>query len=66
MSFQDPQEPLVQQSSVLHRPAEIVAMWSVEDGIRRAGSGEDGGGGCGEGGIVGCWIQNNDREKKNG
>ena len=28
-------------------------MWSVEDGVRRAGSGEDGGGECGEGGVVG-------------
>ena len=35
------------------RPAEIVAAWSVEDGVSRAGSGEDGGGGCGEGGVVG-------------
>ena len=45
------------------RAAEIVAAWSVEDGVHSAGSGEDGGGGCGEGGDVG-WIQNNDRTEK--
>ena len=33
----------------------IVAAWSVEDGVRRAGSGEDGGGECGEGGVV-MWM----------
>ena len=32
--------------------AEIVAALSVEDGVRSAGSGEYGGGGCGEGGVV--------------
>ena len=60
------QEPLLQQSCVLPlmaRATEIVAAWSVEDGVRSAGSGEDGGGGCGEGGVVGL-IQNNDRTEK--
>ena len=42
------------------RAAEIVAAWSVEDGVRSAGSGEDGGGGCG---VVGL-VQNNDRTEK--
>ena len=46
------------------RAAEIVAAWSVEDGVRSAGSGEDGGGGCGEGGVVVGLIQNNDRTEK--
>ena len=46
------------------RAAEIVAAWSVEDGVRSAGSGEDGGGGCGEGGVVVGLIQNNDKEKR--
>ena len=56
------QEPLLQQSCVLPlmaRAAEIIAAWSVEDGVRSAGSGEDGG----EGGVVGL-IQNNDRTEK--
>ena len=39
----------------LTRPAEIVAAWSVQDSVRRAGSGEDGGGECGEGGVV-VWM----------
>ena len=65
--MQAPQEPLLQQSCVLPwmaRAAEIVAAWSVEDGVRSAGSGEDGGGGCGEGGVVVGLIQNNDRTEK--
>ena len=65
-SVQALQEPLLQQSCLLPWmafAAEIVAAWSVEDGVRSAGSGEDGGGGCGEGGVVGL-IQNNDRTEK--
>ena len=61
-----PQEPSVHNPASLTRPAEIVAAWSVEDGVRvvwevakmvvvvvvKV--------------VLLVWIQNNDREKKNG
>ena len=67
--MQATQEPLLQQSCVLPlmaRATEIVAAWSVEDGVRvvwevakmvvvvvvKV--------------VLLVWIQNNEREKKNG
>ena len=50
-----PQEPSVHNPASLTRAAEIVAAWCVQDGVRRVGSGEDGGGECVEGGVV-VWM----------